>query len=297
MKKLPLFLLVLFLFFGQWASPSQIPDLKNVRIITTHVAGPVYMLEATGDVAGNIGVSAGPDGILLIDTQFAPLADRIEGALQSITDGKIRYIVNTHHHEDHSFGNRVLGQRALIISHSKTQSRLLDMSPENRPDLSFEKKMSIFFNREEIQLVHFPPGHTDNDVVVHFTKSNVFHLGDLWNSGISSFPTVDIDAGGSVRGMLKNLEDLIKIIPPDAKIIPGHYALSDLNDLERTRTMLVETLSLVQNKMETGKSLEEIKAEGLPSKYEKWGTAYTSADKWIENAYKSLQKEKSADIK
>ncbi len=125
MKKLPLFLLVLFLFYGQWASPSQIPDLKTVRIITTHVADPVYMLEATVDVAGNIGVSAGPDGILLIDTQFAPLADRIKGALQSITDGKIRYIVNTHHHEDPSFGNRVWGQKALIISHSKRKRVLI----------------------------------------------------------------------------------------------------------------------------------------------------------------------------
>lgn len=294
MKKLTLFFCAFVLFSGRPAAQSQIPDLRDVRIITTHVAGNVYMLEATGDVAGNIGVSAGPDGILLIDTQFAPLAGRIKRALRSITDGEIRYLINTHHHEDHAFGNAALGRSALIISHNKTRRRLLDISPVNRPDLSFEKKMSIFFNGEEIQLVHFPPGHTDNDVVVNFKKSNVFHLGDLWNSGISSFPTVDIDAGGSVVGMLKNVEALIKIIPPDAKIIPGHYALSDLADLERTRTMLVETLSFVQNQMKSGKSLDQIKAEGLPSKYEAWGTAYTSAEEWIENVYIGLQKEKSA---
>jgi glyoxylase-like metal-dependent hydrolase (beta-lactamase superfamily II) len=229
----------------------------------------------------------------LIDTQFAPLADRIKSALRSISDGEIRYIINTHHHEDHAFGNVALGQSALIIGHRKTKNRLLDISPENRPDLSFEKKMSVFFNGEEIQLIHFPPGHTDNDVVVYFTKSNVFHLGDLWNSGISSFPTVDINAGGSVRGMLKNVEKLIAIIPPGAKIIPGHYSLSDLDDLKRTRTMLVETLSLVQDKMNSGISLEEIKAEGLPSQYKAWGTAYTNAEEWIENLYIGLQKEKS----
>jgi glyoxylase-like metal-dependent hydrolase (beta-lactamase superfamily II) len=275
-------------------SPSQIPDLKDVRIITTHVAGPVYMLEATGDVAGNIGVSAGPDGILLIDSQFAQLADRIRSALRSINEREIRYIINTHHHEDHTFGNAALGHDALIIGHRNTRRRILEISPGNRPELSFEKRMSIIFNGEKIDLIHFPPGHTDNDVVVHFTESNVFHLGDLWNSGISSFPTVDIDAGGSVRGMLRNVETLIRIIPPDAKIIPGHYSLSDLDDLKRTRNMLVETLTLVHSQMDSGKSLEEIKAEGLPSAYKAWGTAYASAEEWIENLYIGLQKEKRA---
>jgi glyoxylase-like metal-dependent hydrolase (beta-lactamase superfamily II) len=297
MKKLKFLPLLFVLFLGGSKPPSQIPNLKDVRINTIHVAGTVYMLEATGDVAGNIGVSAGPDGILLIDTQFAPLAERIKSALQTITDGEIRYIINTHHHEDHSSGNSALGGSALVISHNKTRNRLLDISPANRPDLSFKKKMSIFFNGEEIQLVHFPPGHTDNDVVVHFMKSNVFHLGDLWNSGISSFPTVDIEAGGSVLGMLKNVEGLIKIIPPDAKIIPGHYSLSDLDDLERTRTMLVETISFVQKKMKSDKSLEEIKAEGLPAKYKAWGTAYTSAEEWIENLYIGLQKEENSPAK
>jgi cyclase len=288
MKKLTA-LLFMFFLFGEFAAQAQIPDLKNVRIITSHVAGKVYMLEATGDVAGNIGVSAGPDGILLIDTQFAPLSDRIRSALQAIDNGEIRYIINTHHHEDHSHGNHALGHSAVIIGHQKTQSHLQDFSPRNRADLSFEKQMSIFFNGEEIKLIHFPNGHTDNDVIVYFTESNVFHLGDLWNSGISSFPVVDIDAGGSVLQMLKNIKALIQIIPPDAKIIPGHYSLSDLDDLKRTRTMLVETISFVQDKMKAGKTLDQIKEEGLPSMYEAWGTAYTSAEEWIENLYTGLK--------
>lgn len=291
MKKLSVSLFLFVFFFGKSAAQAQIPDLTNVRISTIHVAGNVYMLEASGDVAGNIGVSAGPDGILLIDTQFAPLAGKIRSALQSIGNGEIRYIINTHHHEDHSFGNSVLGHSAVIIGHQKMQSRIQDISPENRPNLCFEKQMSIFFNGEEIQLFYFPNGHTDNDVVVYFKDSNVFHLGDLWNSGISSFPTVDIGAGGSVLGMLKNVEALIQIIPPDAKIIPGHYALSDLDDLKRTRAMLEDTISYVQNKMKAGKTLDQIQAEGLPSKYETWGTAYTSAEEWIENLYIDLKKE------
>jgi glyoxylase-like metal-dependent hydrolase (beta-lactamase superfamily II) len=291
MKKqtIPLFLFVLLFWVS--AAQAQIPDLKNVKIITTHVAGNVYMLEATGDVAGNIGVSAGPDGILLIDTQFAPLADRIRAALKTINKGKVRYIVNTHHHEDHAHGNRTLGHSAILIGHQNTQGRLKETSPENQPDLSFENQMSLFFNGEEIRLIYFPSGHTDNDVVVYFTKSNVFHLGDLWNSGTRSFPTVDIDAGGSVLGMLKNVEALIQIIPPDAKIIPGHYSLSDLNDLKRTQTMLVDTISHVQNQMNAGKTLDQILQDGLPHEYETWGTAYTSEEQWIKNLYIDLKQE------
>lgn len=291
MKKLTIHqILFVFLF---WISvvQAQIPDLKNVQIFTTHVAGNVYMLEATGDVAGNIGVSAGPDGILLVDTQYAPLADSIKGALQKINKSNIRYIVNTHHHEDHVHGNRVVGHSAIFIGHQKTQGRLQDLYPENRLDLGFEKKMSIFFNGEEILLFHFPNGHTDNDVVVYFTESNVFHLGDLWNSGTWSFPTVDIDAGGSVLGMLDNVGALIQIIPHDAKIIPGHYSLSNLDDLKRTRTMLVETISFVKNQMKDGKTLDLILEEGLPAKYDTWGTAYTNAEKWIKNLYNDLKKE------
>lgn len=291
MKK-PTILLIYFVV-PLWITTAyaQIPDLKNVKVFATHVAGNVYMLETTGDVAGNIGVSAGPDGILLVDTQFAPLADRIKAALQKIDKGEIRYIINTHHHEDHVHGNRALGPAAITIGHQKTQRRLRDLNAENGLDLSFEKRMSIFFNGEEILLFRFPSGHTDNDVVVYFTESNVFHLGDLWNSGIQSFPTVDIDAGGSALGMLKNVEALIGLIPPDAKIIPGHYSLSDLKDLKRTRSMLKETISLVQNQIKDGKTLAEIQKKGLPPKYETWGTAYTSAEEWIVNLFNALKKE------
>jgi cyclase len=293
MKKLTISLVLSVLFLMSSVSQAQIPDIKNVKIITTHVAGNVYMLEATGDVAGNIGVSAGPDGILLVDTQFAPLAERIKGALQKISKGNIRYIVNTHHHEDHVHGNRAVGHSAIFIGHPKTQCRLQELYPENRLDLGFEKKMSIFFNGEEILLFHFPNGHTDNDVVVYFTESNVFHLGDLWNSGTWSFPTVDIDVGGSVLGMLDNVDALIQIIPHDAKIIPGHYSLSNLDDLKRTRTMLVETISFVKNQMKDGKTLDLILEEGLPAKYDTWGTAYTNAGEWIKNLYNGLKKERT----
>jgi len=266
------------------------PDLSNVKIKTTHVAGNIYMLEATGDVAGNIAISAGPDGILMVDTQFAPLSDLIRAEIKKITKGKIKFIINTHHHADHTHGNMALGKSSIIISHANAQKRLLHMPGDVHPTITFDKQISLFFNGEKINLVHYPHGHTDNDVVVFFTKSNVIHVGDLWNSGISSFPSVDLEAGGSILGMLENIEELIRIIPKDAKIIPGHYALSDLDDLKSTRDMLQETIGLVMEKRSEGKSLEEIKKEGFPSRYDSWGTAYTNAETWIENIYHGLEK-------
>jgi cyclase len=281
-------ILIFSLCYGKFQ--EDMPDLSNVKIITTHVAGNIYMLEATGDVAGNIAVSAGPDGILMVDTQFAPLSDLIRAELKKITEGNIKFIINTHHHADHTHGNMTLGKSSIIVAHANAQIRLLHLPRDVHPTLTFDNQIFIFFNGEKINLVHNPHGHTDNDVVVFFTKSNVIHMGDLWNSGISSFPTVDIEAGGSIMGLLKNINELIQIIPQDAKIIPGHYALSDLDDLKSTRKMLQETIELVREKKSEGKSLEDIKKEGFPGRYDSWGTAYTNADAWIENIYHGLEK-------
>jgi glyoxylase-like metal-dependent hydrolase (beta-lactamase superfamily II) len=288
MKPILTSILLIFLHFGIGAVQEEMPNLDNVEIITTHIAGNVYMLEATGDVAGNIAVSAGSDGLLLVDTQFAPLAPKIREALKKISQEQIKYIINTHHHDDHTHGNSVLGASATIISHDNTRKRLKEARRYPLPHITFQKQISIHFNGEEIKIVHFPRGHSDNDVVVYFTKSNVVHTGDLWNSGIWSFPFVDLDAGGTIYGMLHNVERLIESIPANAKIIPGHYASSDLTDLKRTRNMLAETIETVRWKKAKGISLDQIKKEGFPSKYDSWGTAYTDASSWIENIYKGL---------
>jgi glyoxylase-like metal-dependent hydrolase (beta-lactamase superfamily II) len=281
-------ILLIFLQFGSGDIQEDIPNLDNVEIITTHIAGNVYMLEATGDVAGNIAVSAGPEGLLLVDTQFAPLAPKIREALKKIGRGQIKYIINTHHHDDHTHGNSVLGTSATIIAHNNTRKRLKEKQRSPLPNMTFERELSLNFNGEDIKLVHFPKGHSDSDIVVYFTKSNVIHTGDLWNSGIWSFPFVDLEAGGTIYGMLHNVERIIDSVTENIKIIPGHYAASDLLDLKRTRDMLVETIEVVRRKKAKGMSLDQIKKEGFPPKYDGWGTAYTNASSWIENIYRGL---------
>jgi formylglycine-generating enzyme required for sulfatase activity/glyoxylase-like metal-dependent hydrolase (beta-lactamase superfamily II) len=288
MKRLFVNALLCALILSASIAQEEIPDLSQVKIITDHVGGNIYMLEATGDVAGNIAASIGPDGILLVDTQFAPLSELILEALGKISDKPLKYIINTHHHIDHTHGNPALGKYATIIAHANAYKRLTAMPAQGQPAITFQDSASLFFNGEEIKIIHYPLGHTDNDVVIFFTKSNIVHLGDLWNSGISSFPTVDLESGGSIIGMLRNVESLIKIIPEDAKIIPGHYALSDLKALQSTRDMLLETIGIVSRKKASGKSLKQIQKEGFPYEYDDWGTAYTDAKTWIENIYLGL---------
>jgi len=150
--------------------------------------------------------------------------------------------------------------------------------------------LSLYFNGEEIRLLHLPDGHTDTDVVVLFTKANVVHLGDLYNAGVSSFPSVDLGAGGTIDGLLTNIGALIKMLPADVKIIPGHYELSDMEGLKACHRMLGDTIGFVKEKKAAGMSLEQIQKEGLPPQYAQWGvTGYTSASKWIENIFKGIE--------
>ena len=262
-------------------------DYARIEIKTTHVAGNIYMLEGAG---GNIGVSVGPDGILLVDDQFAPLAEKIRTALKELGDGPLKFLLNTHFHGDHTGGNVVFGNEAHIIAHANVRKRLQMESPpkEALPVVTFDDSLSIHFNGEEIRVIHFPNSHTDGDSVVLFIGSNVVHMGDLFFSG--RFPYVDLDSGGDVEGLIKHVEELLTELPSDVKLIPGHGPLSDIDDLKTYHQTLVETTDLIRDQMGAGKSLEEIKAAGLPKKWRSWGSSFISTERWIEIVYRSLTK-------
>ncbi len=267
------------------------PDLTGTEIRVHPAAGDVYMLEATGDVAGNIAALIGPEGILIVDDQFAELTPEIEAALGELTDGDLRFILNTHHHEDHSDGNARISadSGALIIAHDKARSRMLHRGPGNWPVVTFASTMTLHINRETVRLLSMPGGHTDNDAVVFFERANVVHMGDLMNSGTSSFPTADIEAGGNAIKMLQNIETLLPLIDDDAVIIAGHGPLSDKAELRVLRQMLEATIELVRDKKQQGISLEKILEEGAPAEYAEWGYGYMPAEGWLEMIYQSLE--------
>jgi glyoxylase-like metal-dependent hydrolase (beta-lactamase superfamily II) len=289
------FLLLLVLFVFAAATQAQ-TDFSKVQMKATKVAGNVYMLEGAG---GNIGVSVGDDGLLIVDDQFAPLADKIRAALKGLADKKLRFILNTHWHGDHTGGNIAFGPEATIIAHDNVRKRLATeqkstvfnsttpASPkEALPVITFDQSLSVHFNGEDIRAIHFPHGHTDGDSVIFFSASNVVHLGDDFFAG--RFPFVDLESGGSVEGLVKNIGELVNKIPADAKLIPGHGPISTLDDLKSYHRMLQQTTEIVRGKIAAGKTLDQIKSEGLPEEWKTWGTGFIKTDRWVETIYKSL---------
>jgi cyclase len=261
-------------------------DFSNVEIKTIHVAKNVYMLQGSG---GNIGVSVGEDGTLIVDDQFAPLAGKILAALKQLNPNKPRYILNTHHHGDHTGGNPQFGRDGEIIAHANVRKRLLASKLEKAglPVVTFEDSLSVHFNGDEVKIIHVPPAHTDGDSVVYFMGANVIHFGDTFFSG--RFPNIDLNGGGSVRGFIKGIGDAIPKIPADAKLIPGHGPLSTIKQLKEFHEMLIETSAIVQKAIDAGKTLDEVKAAGLPQKFKSWEAPTLKTDRWLEILYNGLK--------
>ena len=289
------FLFTIFIFF-LLASVSFARDFAKVEIKTTHVAGNIHMLEGAG---GNIGISVGPDGLLMIDDQFAPLSEKIRAALDKLGKGKLKFLLNTHWHGDHTGGNAAFGKEATIIAHTNVRKRLqsrqeiklFNMVSEPAPKvalpvITFDDSLSVHFNDEEIRVLHLPAGHTDGDSVILFTGSNVVHMGDQMFAGM--FPFVDLGTGGDVEGYTKNVKSILDRVPENVKIIPGHGTLSGFNDLKAFHQMLVETTAFVRQRMAEGKDLEQIQAEGFPEKWTNWSGGVINANQWIGIVYKSL---------
>jgi cyclase len=277
-------------------APAQDRDFSKVEITATKVAGNVYMLQGSG---GNIGVSVGSDGLLIVDDQFAPLADKIHAALRGLSPASLKFVLNTHWHGDHTGGNAAFSAEAPIIAQENVRKRMsvdqtvfgdkVPASPkEALPVITFGDRVSVHFNGEEIKVVHFPAGHTDGDSVIFFTGSNVVHMGDDFFAG--RFPFVDIGSGGSVQGMTDAVAKVLAQLPADVKIIPGHGPLSTKADLEKYHRMLVETTGIVQKKMQAGKTLEAIQKEGLPEEWKEWGSGFIKTEMWLSFVYESLDK-------
>lgn len=280
---------------------AQQQDFSKIDVKGSKVSGNVYMLQADPG-SGNIGASVGPDGILIVDDQFAPLAEKIRTALKEAGGGPLKFILNTHWHFDHVGGNKVFGPEAPIIAHTNVRKRLTTeqkamgrtFPPEPKeawPVITFDHALSIHFNGEEIKVFHMFPGHTDGDSVVYFTGSKVIHMGDQYIA--NGFPFIDYESGGDVEGFAKNIATVLAQLPPDAKVIPGHGPLSTRDDLKAYHRMLVETMTSVRQGVEAGKSLDTIKTEGLPDEWKPFSRGFITTDKWIEAIHAGLVTKKS----
>lgn len=258
--------------------------------ITTHkVTDTIYMLEGRG---GNIGVSVGEDGVLVIDTQFENMADPIRDAIGNLSKDDIEFIINTHFHGDHTGGNVALGQDTPIVAHENARKRLLgtgdvgdDAFRNGLPWVTFDDDLSLHFNGEEIKLVHYPTGHTDTDCVVFFTASNVVHMGDHFFNG--RFPFIDIGGGGDVASYMSNVQAIIDQLPSDVKIIPGHGPMATLADLKNFLSMVKESVDYIRKGMADGKDVKQLQEKGLPEKFAEAGTGFVSDKRWISIVHQS----------
>ncbi len=272
------------------------PNFDSVDIETAQVRGPIYFLHA-GPRIGNIAASVGSDGILLVDDQFAPLAEKIESAFSTIASGKLKFIINTHWHGDHTGGNQIFGFETPIIAHTNVRKRLMTQQiignravsaapRQSWPVITFDNSVSVHFNEEEIQIIHFAHGHTDGDSVIFFTRSNVVHTGDLFFVG--RFPFIDLDSGGSIHGFINNVAEIIARVDENVAIIPGHGPLASLDDLRTSHRMLEETTAFVSRSISEGKTLEEIKQIGVQDEWASWGHAFISSERWMGLLHRSL---------
>jgi len=244
-------------------------DLSQVEIRTHHVAGGFYYLEGRG---GNIGLSVGEDGVVMIDDQFAPLTDRILAAIRQINDGEIRFVINTHVHGDHTGGNENLGRMGiLILARDKVRVRLMDSRPEAAlPVLTYSDAITIHLNGEEIHAFPVPPAHTDGDSYVYFTGSDVLHAGDVFRT--TAFPVIDLNNGGTLPGTLDALAIAIGMAGPNTKIIPGHGNVSTRADVMEFRDMILDVTAKVEPMVARGMTYEQVAAADPTAPYNaKWG--------------------------
>ncbi|MDQ4074371.1 MAG: MBL fold metallo-hydrolase [Thermoproteota archaeon] len=250
---------------------------ENVTINTTKLSNNTYMLKGSG---GNIIVSVGQDGVFMVDDQFAPLTEKIRGAISNITDQPVKFVINTHWHSDHTGGNENFGELgATIVSHDNVRERLsteqflaffnrtIPPLPENGlPIITFSDNMTIFQNGDEIKIIHVDNGHTDGDSIVYFTKDNVIHVGDDFND--KSYPLIDISSGGSIDGLISSLQTISSIIDDETKVVSGHSEISNKTKVNELANMLKDVRQNVSQMIEDGRSLEEIIASQPTSKYD-----------------------------
>jgi glyoxylase-like metal-dependent hydrolase (beta-lactamase superfamily II) len=298
----------MFMLIGTTAVAQQ-DDFSKVQIKVTRVSGNIYMLEGAG---GNIAASVGEDGIVIVDDQFAPLAEKIQAALKDITNKPVRFIINTHYHGDHTGGNEPFSNAgSTVIAQDNVRKRLESggtagnggsLKMENKPAakgalpiITFENDVTVHLNGEDIRALHFPAGHTDGDSIIFFPKNNVVHLGDDFVR--YGFPFIDVASGGSIQGMINALEKAMALLPPDVKVIPGHGAISNLDDVRAFVKMLKETSAVVQKAIDRRQTLEQIKQAKILDPWQKFSGNFINTDAFIETLYYSLTGQKGKFVK
>jgi glyoxylase-like metal-dependent hydrolase (beta-lactamase superfamily II) len=273
-------------------------NFDTVTVKATALRGGVYVLTGSG---GNIGLSVGDDAAFLVDDQFAPLTPKIIAAIATVTSKPIRFVVNTHWHFDHTGGNENMGRAgALLVAHDNVRRRMSTeqfmeffkrteppAAPGALPVVTFNDSVAFHLNGDDLVAFHVPPAHTDGDVIVHFTRANVVHMGDVFVT--NRFPFVDLSSGGNANGIVTAADRVLAVCNSETRVIPGHGTVSDCAGLRAYRDMVATIRDRVRAAMREGKPLDAIKAAKLAADFEARtrGPSSVNADQFVEFVYRS----------
>ena len=296
-------LLFSVVLLGSSVARAQFGDPSKVELKTTPVAGGVSMIEgANGFAGGNVGVSVGDDGVILIDDELQPMGAKLKAAVGALSKKPVRFVLNTHWHGDHTGGNAALGAAgAVIIAHDNVRKRLsVDQfvelmkttipasPPVALPVVTFGDDVTVHLNGDDIHAIHVPPAHTDGDVIIKFAKTNVIHAGDVFTAG---YPLVDIGSGGKFDGFITAADKLLALSDDHTKFIPGHGPLMTRADLQAWRAMLVDLRAKVTKLMAAKKTLDQIKAAKPTAAYDaQRAQGFIKPDMIVEFIYKTAEK-------
>jgi glyoxylase-like metal-dependent hydrolase (beta-lactamase superfamily II) len=284
------------------SAAAQSDRFDKVEIKTTRLAQNFYLLEGEG---GNIGVSAGDDGVFVIDDQFAPLTARIVAAIKAVSDKPVRFLINTHWHFDHTGGNENFGKAGVVIvAQDNVRKRLANKTPieffksaygptpaAGLPVLTFKDTVTFHVNGDDATAIHAPNAHTDGDSIIHFRNANVVHMGDTYFNGF--YPFIDTGTNGSVKGVIAAADRVLQITDDTSKIIPGHGPLSNKAELKAYRDMLAKVYANVAAMVKTRKTLAQVIAARPTKDYDgKWGNGFLKPDQFVEIVYTSAAKNK-----
>ena len=277
---------------------AQEDDFGGVEIKTIRIDDGLHMMTGSG---GNLAVSVGGDGAFLVDDQFAPLTEKIQAAISKITDKPVRFVINTHWHHDHVGGNENFGKAgSLIVAHENVRKRMsveqfleafdnrVPASPAGAlPVITFTDSVTFHWNDEEIHIFHVENAHTDGDAVVHFKNSNALHTGDLYFNGF--YPFIDVSSNGSIEGVIRGADNILKMIDDRTKIVPGHGPLSNKKELKAYRDMLADVRDAVSSLVAAGKTKEEVLAAKPTQPWDaKWGGGFLNPEEFTDIIYTDL---------
>jgi len=277
----------------------QAPD---TQVRTEKVAEGIYVLFGNG---GNVGVSAGPDGVFIIDDQYAPMTPALSAAIAEISDSPVRFVINTHWHGDHTGGNENFGKMgAVVIAHDNVRARMsvpqameffkraVPASPPGAlPVITFSDSVSLHLNGDDVRVIHVADAHTDGDAIIHFRKANVIHAGDTFFNGW--YPFIDADSGGSIAGLMAAIDAMLALSDDGTRIIAGHGPVAGKAELEAYRKMLVETVTRIRTLRAEGKTADEIVAAAPnAADYDKtWATAFINPERYVRMIVNLVERE------